>query len=418
MAPARPPRGLSALLRQAVGMEAVAHRLAEMIEAGHSASAAILGAIEELRQRAAEERLQFPDALEVQLGQALSQTERRVHQTLAHLDERATQLYAGLHADVQRGADETRVVAAHLDQRLETLLAKSAQLETSLFESRFLQNHYFGRDNLPSALAVKQYYLQLKSAPGLCDFDEAGMSVFSQNTEDGVLLHIFSVIGMKAKRCIEIGCDLSGSTVGIPEGNTINLICNFGFDGLIVDLDAEKTAAIRHFFASALATKHYHRPAMEGRKADYFSPSVVTREISVGNINAVLAETGFTGEVDLLSIDVDGPDLSLWKAVQDLSPRVVIVEVNNRLPFDSVVFGDYATSTEPPNTLGYQQSRSSSLGAACQLGDEKGYVFVGMDTTLLNAFFVRRDAWDARLPARAPADYVSHTLSPLLNRQR
>lgn len=417
-------RPFSAWLQRAAGLEVVTRELARIGAETSAASHAILAAIDLLQQRATAEGAHQSQKLEARLDEALHRTEQGLQRTLSHLDERATDFHAALLANLRNGSETFHSLTAHLDRRLEELLARfagdvhaeTARLETSLFEHRWQQNAYFSRNSLPSALDVKRYYLQLKSAPAALDFEDVGVSVFSQNTEDGILLYIFSVIGMQTRRCIEIGCDLSGSTIGIPEGNTINLICNFGFDGLIVDLEPSKTAAIRHFFARALSTKHYHRPAMDGRPAGFFSPAVLTREITAENINAVLAEAGFTGEVDLLSIDVDGPDLSLWTAVRDLSPRVVIIEINNRLAFDSVISGHYTVSTAAPESLEYQQSRSSSLAAVCHRADEKGYIFVGMDMTLLNAFFVRRDAWDERLPVRTPADFVTHRLNPLLPR--
>ncbi|MFN2462223.1 MAG: hypothetical protein ABR591_16340, partial [Candidatus Velthaea sp.] len=51
---------------------------------------------------------------------------------------------------------------------------------------------------------------------------------------------------------------------------------------------------------------------------------LVTRD----NINTQLIEHGITGELDLLSIDIDGNDYWIWSAVEAVSPRVVVIEYN------------------------------------------------------------------------------------------
>jgi hypothetical protein len=331
-------------------------------------------------------------------------TAEEIHRGTSHLDERVRAVAEHIRHTT---AEEIHRGTSHLDQAT----------RNEIFEHRRQQNRSFSRDNLPSAVAVKQYYLQLRASSGPLDFDEVGLSVFSQNNEDGILMYIFSIIGMKSRRCIEIGCDLSASTVGIPEGNTINLICNFGFDGLVVDIDPAKTGAIRHFFARHLSTMHYHSPATPNRPAGYFSPVLVTQEVTTDNINATFEDAGFSGEVDLLSIDVDGADVAMWRAVDVVSPRVIMIEINARLPFDAIVYGAASISSAPHDTLEYQASGGSSLAAACEVSAQKGYVFVGMDVTLLNAFFVRDDVWTQALPVRKPEDYLDHRMNPLLQRR-
>lgn len=323
-----------------------------------------------------------------------------------------------LRADLERVSETSRHDisieihrnAEYLDGQLHVV---RADLERGALENRSRQNQLFSRDNLPSALAVKSYFQQLKAAGSPISFDDAGLSVFSQNNEDGILMYIFSLIGMTSRRSIEIGCDLSGSTIGIPEGNTINLIVNFAFDGLIVDIDPAKASAIRHFFARALTTQHHHAPSRNGVPAHFFSPAILAREVRVDNIDDVFRDGGFTGEIDLLSIDTDGEDVRMWLSVEAVSPRVVVIEVNPRIPFEDVVYGTWSQSSAAKDSLEYQSSMGSSLAAAYEVAGQKGYVFVGMDATLINAFFVRRDVWTAALPERRPENYTAHRMNPL-----
>lgn len=113
----------------------------------------------------------------------------------------------------------------------DTTDAKDTNALFSEFARR--QNPYFVRDNSPHQVAIKTFWLGLKNTVEPLAFDDVGMSVFSQNNEDGILLYLFSRIGFKTRRSIEIGCNIDNTTIGLPEGNSINLIVNFGFHGLL-----------------------------------------------------------------------------------------------------------------------------------------------------------------------------------------
>ncbi|MCJ7636553.1 MAG: hypothetical protein MUO21_03605, partial [Nitrososphaeraceae archaeon] len=63
----------------------------------------------------------------------------------------------------------------------------------------------------------------------LPNFQDTGFRVYSQNDEDGLLLYIFSLIGFTNKICLDIA-------FASPYGaNTTNLICNWGFTGLLIE---------------------------------------------------------------------------------------------------------------------------------------------------------------------------------------
>jgi len=50
--------------------------------------------------------------------------------------------------------------------------------------------------------------------------------------------------------------------------------------------------------------------------------------ITRDNINALLLEDGFTGEVGILSVDIDGNDYWVWESISVVQPWIVIVEYN------------------------------------------------------------------------------------------
>ena len=52
--------------------------------------------------------------------------------------------------------------------------------------------------------------------------------------------------------------------------------------------------------------------------------SFVNRE----NINKIFEQNGFTGEIGLLSIDIDGVDYWVWESIMVIDPIIVVVEYN------------------------------------------------------------------------------------------
>jgi hypothetical protein len=112
-------------------------------------------------------------------------------------------------------------------------------------------------------------------------------------------------------------------------------------------------------------------------------PMVAKAVITAENVNELFASAGVPDEFDLLSIDIDGNDLWVWKAL-DYQPRVVIIEYN---PY----WGPKKSRTVP-----YDAARQwdgsvyygASAGALLRLAKQKGYVPVA--ATKSNLVFVRK----------------------------
>jgi hypothetical protein len=87
------------------------------------------------------------------------------------------------------------------------------------------------------------------------------------------------------------------------------------------------------------------------------------------------------------SIDIDGNDYWVWKAIDGYSPRVVAIEYNASIPSDKSLAVEYCANDgwDGSNYFG------ASLLAMTKLGLSKGYVLVACDSVGANAFFVRQD---------------------------
>ena len=115
-------------------------------------------------------------------------------------------------------------------------------------------------------------------------------------------------------------------------------------------------------------------------------------------------------EPDLVSIDVDGNDYWIWRALTGYRPRLVIVEYNGAI--------DPRERRVMPYTPGFRWDGTSdygaSLGALEELAAEKGYRLVHTELAGVNAFFVREDLVGG-LPAgdAVPRRSANHVLMGL-----
>jgi hypothetical protein len=113
--------------------------------------------------------------------------------------------------------------------------------------------------------------------------------------------------------------------------------------------------------------------------------------ITAENINGLILEADFGGPLGILSIDIDGNDYWVWKAINVVDPAIVICEFNPYL-------GDKHAVTVPyePQFNRFKSHYSglyfgASIVALKHLAERKGYTFVGTNSSGVNAFFVRRD---------------------------
>jgi hypothetical protein len=203
---------------------------------------------------------------------------------------------------------------------------------------------------------------------GSANLHEREFRVFSQWGEDGIIQFLCEVVPIPRKVFVEFGVE------SYHEANTRFLLTKDNWAGLVLDGDAAQVARIRQQPEYWL----YNLKAIE---------AFVTRD----NINRILSENGVTGEIGLLSIDIDGMDYWIWEAIDVVEPAIVVVEYNYRFgPHDAVTVpyrADFDRRKAHHSILYY----GASLRALCELANRKGYAFVGCGSAGLNAFFVRRD---------------------------
>jgi hypothetical protein len=210
--------------------------------------------------------------------------------------------------------------------------------------------------------------------------EEVEFRSFSQHGEDGILLYIFSLIGTTNKYAVEI---CAGDGI---ECNAANLIVNHGWRGLLFDGNAAKIRTGRAFYSRHLNTLPH-------------PPQLVSAWIDTTNVNTLIAAQGITGEIDLLSLDMDGVDYWILNAITCLSPRVIVLEYNARLGPVRAVSVPYRA-----NFVAQGGYWGASLAAFVQLNRQKGYRLIGCDRSGINAFFIRSGIAEETLPEVSPED--------------
>ncbi len=173
--------------------------------------------------------------------------------------------------------------------------------------------------------------------------------IYSQQGEDGILEYIFYKTGTSNKYFVEFGVG-NGN-----ECNTRLLREMKGWQGLWMDSGKHNNHHIHQEF------------------------------ITAENINDIFRKYNVPRNFDLLSIDIDGNDYWVWKALDTVyAPRVVVIEYNSKYaPSKSKVI-EY----DPNFKWDCTDYFGASLLAHVKLAEAKGYSLVCCDSKGVNAFFV------------------------------
>lgn len=189
-------------------------------------------------------------------------------------------------------------------------------------------------------------------------------NVYSQTGEDGIIEAILAVVGERDAWCVEFG-----AWDGQYLSNTRNLIESHAYRAVLIEGDKERCAALKGFH--------------EGNE------KIITVNALVGfgeadGLDAILARTDIPLGFDFLSIDIDGNDFHVWKAMRAYHPKLICIEFNPTIPTEC----DFV---QPANT---EVNQGAGLKSLVELGKAKGYELASV--LQFNAFFVRNDLF-ARL---------------------
>ncbi|MGB8965406.1 MAG: hypothetical protein WCB99_07180 [Candidatus Cybelea sp.] len=212
----------------------------------------------------------------------------------------------------------------------------------------------------------ERFRAQTRESSGLDarhQLEQYEQNVSSQQGEDGILREIFYRVGPESRYFVEFGTE-DGSVC-----NTALLASRYRWGGLYIEANSQDVQKLRERWAA--------RSDITVREA------FVTAE----NIAGLLADGGVPNEFDLLSIDVDGNDYWVWKALANYRPRAVVIEYNAAYPPPR----RWIMAYDPKHNWDGTTHFGASLSAYQELGSRLGYALLGTDRHGLNAFFLRRD---------------------------
>jgi hypothetical protein len=200
------------------------------------------------------------------------------------------------------------------------------------------------------------------------ELSDVEFSGFSQWGEDGIIDWLIEKLPTIPKTFVEFGVE------NYKESNTRMLLYLRNWRGHVIDGSSSNILNIK----SQDVSWRYDLTA---------GCAFIDRD----NINHLIETSGLSGDVGLLSVDIDGNDYWVWQAITTIKPVIVVCEYN-------AVFGDLHRITVPyqadfQRTVAHHSNLyfGASLPALIELGRQKGYCFVGTNSNGCNAFFIRED---------------------------
>lgn len=225
-------------------------------------------------------------------------------------------------------------------------------------------------------LQTQQISQRNRERAALGTLREVEFSAFSQWGEDGIIDWLVDRLPSLVPTFVEFGVG------NYRESNTRLLLLARNWRGAVIDGSMD--------YVNDIGSQDiYWRHDLDAQCA------FIDRD----NINGLIENAGISGEIGLLSVDVDGNDYWIWEAISTVRPAIVVCEYN-------AVFGDVA-AVSVPYAADFVRSRAhyshlyfgASLRAFVHLAKSKGYSFVGTVSSGCNAFFVRDDLASSVLAA-------------------
>ena len=196
--------------------------------------------------------------------------------------------------------------------------------------------------------------------------ERSGFKVHSEYDEDGIIAEIFRRIGATNRQCIEFGA-------GNGTENCTGFLLMQGWKTLWIDGGDDFLPTVNVAW----------KPEMERGQ-------LVARHefITVDTIDGIIRDAGFSGEIDLLVVDLDGNDYHFLENINAAAPRVICAEYNANIGPHI----DWKMARKDDYVWGGLDDRTGvSLKALEIMLGRRGYTLVGCSVAGVNSFFVRTD---------------------------
>jgi hypothetical protein len=225
----------------------------------------------------------------------------------------------------------------------------------------------YGRKKNPARKRKMIAWLQQFNTRPAASLSDASFDIFTYHGEDGIISYLLQQLSNVPSIFVDIG---AGNCI---IGNCAALAQHFSWSGVFIDKDDKQLSTGKGFYKEQIASGTNFR----------FIAATVTME----NVNALIKGSGVSENIGILSIDIDGNDYWVWKAIDVIQPRIVVIEAK-------VEFGYYDAIV--PYSAGNHRSvdkmyNGASVEAFRKLGEAKGYKLVGANKYGYNLFFVKEN---------------------------
>ena len=211
-------------------------------------------------------------------------------------------------------------------------------------------------------------YINFVKNRNLKSLEEAEFQVFSQFGEDGIIQWLIHNVTIEHKTFVEFGVE------DYLEANTRFLLMNNNWSGFVMDgskKNIDKLGKWNYLWKYDLTA----------------TAAFITKD----NINKLIKDAGYIGDIGLLSIDLDGNDYWILNAIDCVSPRILICEYNSIygqkekvcVPYDE----NFIRSKAHYSNLYW----GASIAAFRDWAEDNNYYYMGSNNAGNNAFFVRKD---------------------------
>ena len=228
-------------------------------------------------------------------------------------------------------------------------------------------SHWLYRKQI-SPQAFKKLLSDLPSANSLLSPSYPQGNLFTYHGEDGIIQYIIQHIKSIPPIFVDIG---AGDCI---KGNCSTLAIHNNWNGLFIDADEENLEIGKRFYKKV-------------KRGNYNKLKFINEYISPANVNKLIENAGIKGSIGLLSIDIDGNDYWIWKAIDIINPKIIVVEAKVEFGNRSIV----VPYSEKNNRNFDLQYNGASVEALKRLGLAKGYRLVAANQEGYNLFFIKNE---------------------------
>ncbi len=197
---------------------------------------------------------------------------------------------------------------------------------------------------------------------------EHEFKVYSQWGEDGIIDYLCRTIVIPVNSFVEFGVE------DYTEANTLFLLKHRNWRGLVIDGSNRNIESIKR-------GKVFWRYDLQACEA------FITRD----NINDIIKENGLSGELGILSVDIDGNDYWVWEAITCVNPAIVICEYNSLFGPTAKISTPYISNFKRTSAHASNMYYGASISGLNYLAESRGYRLVAGNSAGNNIFFVRED---------------------------